>query len=137
MGRRTEKIDMGAESSGTKKFFDYFGPWMEAINNGYILIIDELDSHLHPELTKYLIAIFHDPEINNNNAQLIFNTQDTNLLSADLFRRDQIWFTEKRNDGSTDLYSLLEFSPRKHENIEKGYLLGRYGAIPCIGGLNF
>ena len=69
---------------------------------------------------------------NKNNAQLIFTTHNTNLLDQEIFRRDQIWFTEKRNEGSTDLYSLMEYSPRKDKNIEKGYLAGRYGAIPFI-----
>ena len=80
-----------------------------------------------------IIRLFHNKEINKNNAQLIFNTHDTNLLSLEIFRREQIWFTEKNSkSGSTDLYPLDDFSVRKTENIQKGYLNGRYGAIPFI-----
>ncbi len=127
-------LDISQESSGTEKFFACLGPWIDVLMNGYVLFIDELDTRLHPMLTQYLIEMFHNPEINRKNAQLLFNTYNTHLLSADILRRDQVWFTEKRKDGSTDLYSLLEYSPRKSENLEKGYLQGRYGAIPCLGG---
>lgn len=121
------------ESDGTQKMFALIGPWIEALSNGHTLIVDELDTKLHHFLNVFLIKLFHDPTQNKNNAQLIFTTHNTNLLNLDLFRRDQIWFTEKNPDtGSTDLYSLLEFSPRKDKNIQKGYLAGRYGAIPFI-----
>ena len=100
---------------------------------GDIFVIDEIESSLHPSLVKNIIELFHNPEINKNNAQLIFTTHETNLLSLDLLRRDQIWFTERKDDKSTDLYCLDEFSPRLDENIQKGYLNGRYGAIPFLG----
>ena len=77
--------------------------------------------------------MFNDPEINKNNAQLIFTTHDTTLLDSELFRPDQIWFTEKDN-SMTKLYSLFDFRPRENESLQKGYLLGRYGAIPFING---
>ena len=97
------------------------------------MIIDELDKSLHPLLVNYIVSLFNNPVINKNGAQLIFNTHDTNLLSLTIFRRDQIWFTEKNyKNGSTDLYPLDEFPVRKNENIQKGYLNGRYGAIPFI-----
>jgi AAA15 family ATPase/GTPase len=79
--------------------------------------------------------MFNDPEINHNNAQLIFTTHDTTLLDEEIFRPDQIWFTEKDN-SMTKLYSLLDFRPREDESLQKGYLLGRYGAIPFINGLS-
>ena len=126
-------FDFDEESEGTKRLFALVGSWIDALNNGRILIVDELDTKLHPLLMEFLIKLFHNPTQNKNDAQLIFTTHNTNLLDLDLFRRDQIWFTEKNPSfGNTDLYSLLEFSPRKDKNIRKGYLAGRYGAIPFI-----
>ncbi|MDD5474216.1 MAG: ATP-binding protein [Candidatus Methanoperedens sp.] len=122
------------ESEGTKRIFALIGPWIDALNNGRVLVVDELDTKLHHFLNLFLIKLFQDPTQNKNNAQLIFTTHNTNLLDLDLFRRDQIWFTEKDpRAGNTDLYSLIEFSPRKDKNVRKGYLVGRYGAIPFIG----
>jgi len=122
------------ESEGTRRFFSLLGPIISSLKNGEVLLIDELDTKLHHLLNKFIIELFHDPEENNNNAQLIFTTHNTNLLDQDLFRRDQVWFTERDpKTGATDLYSLVEYSPRKDKDIEKGYLVGRYGAIPFIG----
>jgi len=127
------KFDFGEESEGTKRLFLLIGPWIDSLNNGRVLFVDELDTKLHHLLNVFLIKLFNDPTQNKNNAQLIFTTHNTNLLDQDIFRRDQIWFTEKNpSQGSTDLYSLIEFSPRKDKNIQKGYLAGRYGAIPFI-----
>ncbi|MBU4373003.1 MAG: ATP-binding protein [Euryarchaeota archaeon] len=127
------EFNFDEESEGTKRLFALIGPWIDSLNNGRVLIIDELDTKLHHFLNIFLIKLFQDPTQNKSNAQLIFTTHNTNLLDLDLFRRDQIWFTEKNpRDGSTDLYSLIEFSPRKDKNIRKGYLVGRYGAIPFI-----
>lgn len=121
------------ESDGTQRIFSLIGPWINAIVNGRILIVDELDTKLHHKLNVLLIKLFNNPTQNKNNAQLVFTTHNTNLLDLNIFRRDQIWFTEKNpKTKSTNLYSLLEFSPRKADNIQKGYLLGRYGAIPFI-----
>ncbi len=122
------------ESEGTRRFFSLLGPIITALNNGDVLVIDELDTKLHHLLNKFIIKLFHDPEESNSNAQLIFTTHNTNLLDQDLIRRDQVWFTERKPEiGSTDLYSLVEYSPRKDKDLEKGYLVGRYGAIPFIG----
>lgn len=121
------------ESEGTKRFFSLIGPWLDALKNGHVLFIDELELKLHPMLSEHLIKLFHDKSYNKNNAQLIITTHNTNLLTDELFRRDQIWFTEKDADvGNTNLYSLLEFQARKDQNILKGYLMGRYGALPFI-----
>lgn len=126
------------ESSGTNKLFDLAGYIVFTLYFGLQLIIDELDSKLHPILTQEIIKIFNNPETNPKNAQLIFTTHDTNLLGANLFRRDQIWFTEKDNFEATDMYSLLEFKDedgntiRKDRSFEKDYIRGRYGAIPYI-----
>ncbi len=121
------------ESDGTRRIFSLIGPWVDALKNGKILIVDELDTKLHHLLNLFLIRLFHDPTQNKTNAQLIFTTHNTNLLDQDIFRRDQIWFTEKNaENGSTDLYSLTEYSPRKDKDIERGYLAGKYGALPFI-----
>lgn len=128
------QFDLRDESDGTKKLFGLLGPWIEVLDKGETIVVDELDIRLHSHLTRFLVELFHNPEINKNNAQLIFSTHDTNLLDQDLFRRDQIWFTEKKEDKSTDLYSLDDFPVRKDAAIEKGYLQGKYGAIPYIKG---
>jgi uncharacterized protein len=129
------------ESSGTNKLFDLSGDIVFALMYGRVLIIDELDSKLHPILTQEIIKLFNNLETNPRNAQLIFATHDTNLLGANLFRRDQIWFTEKDEVEATDLYSLLEFkdsdgkSVRNDRSFEADYIRGRYGAIPYISNL--
>ena len=99
--------------------------------------MDELDARLHPLMTRSIIELFHKPESNPNNAQLIFMTHDTNLLSNKIFRRDQIWFTEKDRCGATTLYSLAEYNVRNDASFENDYIKGRYGAIPYISNLNF
>lgn len=122
------------ESNGTINFL-YLGPIIKnALQFGKTMIIDEIDSGLHPSLVRYLIELFHDKKSNPKGAQLIFNTHDVTQLDLSVFRRDQIYFVEKNNNtGISDLYSLDEYAPRKTENIQKGYLQGRYGAIPTIG----
>ena len=126
---------LGQESVGTQRFFSRIGFWMEAINSGAVLVVDEIEASMHPLLTRHLIEMIQDQTVNQNNAQLIFTTHDTGLLDLKLLRRDQIWFAEKDEKSmQTDIYALTEFSPRKDENIAKGYLQGRYGAIPFIGG---
>ena len=127
-------LNMAEESLGTQNIFFLSPLLMDTLSKGKTIVIDEIERSLHTSLVRYIIELFHNPEINKNNAQLIFNTHDTNLLSLDIFRRDQIYFVEKDfSNATTDLYSLDEFSVRKSENIEKGYLQGRYGAIPAIG----
>ena len=122
------------ESVGTQRFFSRIGLWMGALNSGAVLVIDEIEASMHPLLTRHLIEMVQDQTINQNHAQLIFTTHDTGLLDLKLLRRDQIWFVEKDEMSmQTDIYALTEFSPRKDENIAKGYLQGRYGAIPFIG----
>ena len=126
-------LSLDEESLGTQMVFALIPFLSDAINNRKVLVIDEFDKSLHPFLVQYIVTMFNDSEINKSNAQLIFNTHDTNLLNQNILRRDQIWFTEKNNDnGQSDLYALSDFSVRKSENIEKGYMLGRYGAVPFI-----
>jgi len=125
------------ESSGTRKYFALSGPILETLEKGEVLFVDELANKLHPNLAHQLIAIFNSNETNPNNAQLIFTTHDTNFLSSDLFRRDQIWFVEKDRYGAASLYSLGDFKAdkvRKEDNFEKNYLKGKYGAVPYLTG---
>ena len=128
-------LQLGQESVGTQRFFSRIGLWMDAMNSGAVLVVDEIEASMHPLLTRHLIEMIQDQTTNQNHAQLIFTTHDTGLLDLKLLRRDQIWFAEKDEKSmQTDIYALTEFSPRKEENIAKGYLQGRYGAIPFIGG---
>jgi AAA15 family ATPase/GTPase len=130
----TEAFDLeDDESEGTKKFFGLLGPLIDTLNRGSVLIIDELDARLHPFITRFIIKLFNSKQTNPKNAQLIFATHDTNLLTNKLFRRDQIWFTERDKYGATDLYSLVEYKVRKDSSFEKDYIQGKYGAIPFIG----
>lgn len=132
-------LDFGLQSKGTQKLFNIFGVLIDTIENGKVLVIDELDAQLHTLLTLELIKFFHSRA--NKKAQLIFASHDTNLLRKDIFRRDQIWFTEKNKIGATDLYSLVEYkinqaTVRNDASFEKDYLLGKYGAIPFLGDIN-
>ena len=130
---KNQIFNFNDESEGTKKFFSLIGPWIDSLRNGYIVFVDELDTKLHPILNIFLIKLFQDSTQNIKNAQLIFATHNVNLLDQNLFRRDQIWFTEKiPEENRTDLYSLVEYRPRKDKNLRKGYLAGRYGALPYI-----
>ena len=126
-------LSIDEESLGTQMIFAFIPFLADSLKNKKVLIIDELDKSLHPFLVQYIVEIFNDAEINKNGSQLIFNTHDTNLLDLNILRRDLIWFTEKNSEtGESDLYSLSDFSVRKQENVEKGYMLGRYGAVPFI-----
>ena len=126
-------LSIDEESLCTQMIFAFIPFLADSLKNKKVLIIDELDKSLHPFLVQYIVEIFNDAEINKNGSQLIFNTHDTNLLDLNILRRDQIWFTEKNSEtGESDLYSLSDFSVRKQENVEKGYMLGRYGAVPFI-----
>lgn len=133
-GKKQEyELNYFDESNGTKRLFTYGPALKNALENGKTIIIDEIDNALHPAMTKSLIEMFQNPNINKKSAQLIFNTHEISLLDLNLFRRDQIYFVEKDNKtGVSDLYSLDDFSPRKSENIQKGYLQGRYGAMPVV-----
>lgn len=121
------------ESEGTQKLFDLSGPLIETLKSGEILFIDQLDARLHPIITRAILGLFNSKKINLHNAQLILTTHDTNLLSHKLFRRDQIWFTQKDQQSATNLYSLIEYKVKKDAAFEDDYIIGMYGAIPFIG----
>lgn len=124
------------ESRGTQTWLFLSGLILRILARGGVLCIDELDTSLHAHLAAEVLRIFQDPKRNPNNAQLLFNTHDTtllgNLLGEPALHRDQVWFVEKDDEGATHLYPLTDFKPRKLENLERGYLQGRYGAIPFI-----
>jgi AAA15 family ATPase/GTPase len=133
---------MEDESEGTQKLFALSAPLIETLKKGKTLVVDELDSKLHPMIMRFIINLFHSTETNPNNAQLIFATHDTNLLNQRFFRRDQIFFTEKDQYGSTDLYSLADYEwdedkLSSENSYKRDYFKGKYGAIPFIGELEF
>ncbi len=135
-----EKFSMDRdESSGTRKYFAFAAPLILTLKNGETAVIDELDAKLHPNLVCKIVAAFNSNKTNPNNAQLIFNTHDTNLLTSGLFRRDQIWFTEKNRYGASTLYSLKDFKTENGDKARIGedyavnYMRGKYGAIPYLG----
>ena len=131
-------FDIEEESEGTKKLIELSGPIFDTLVNGTVLWIDELDAKMHPLISKHIVDLFNSPKTNPHNAQLIFSTHDTHLLSSKLLRRDQIWFTEKDKMEQTDLYNMMDIElpdgskPRNDSNYEKNYIAGRYGAIPFI-----
>ena len=123
--------DLMDESNGTRNVLFLNRPVLDVLANGQVLVIDELDTSLHTLLVRELVRLFHWPEANPRGAQLIFTTHDTSLLNAhELVRRDQIWTVEKDRDQASSLVALSEFSPRKGEALERGYLRGRYGGVP-------
>jgi len=137
-GLRIMDFSLGAhESVGTQKLFNLATPWLRSLARGSVVFVDELEASLHPLLTRFLVHLFNSPELNHKNAQLVFVTHDTNLLTYGGFRRDQIWLCEKRGDGTSDLYALAEIAKvRKNDKIERNYLQGKYGAIPFFGGID-
>lgn len=126
-------MNFSEESSGTRVLFA-FAPYLKrAFENNRIIIVDEFEKSMHPTLIGLFIKLFNNKNVNKANSQLIITTHAPNLLNLGLLRRDEIWFTEKNDkNGISDLYPLDSFSVRKEENVQKGYLNGRYGAIPFI-----
>lgn len=130
------------ESNGTRKMFHLFDFFMDALRNGMVLFIDELDAKLHPLLTRYIINLFHNSQTNIGNGQLIYSTHDTVNLNKETFRRDEIWFAEKDKDGISEIYALSDYileddknagkKVRNDATYNKDYLTGRYGAIPVL-----
>lgn len=131
------------ESEGTRKFFDVVVVCIDIFEKGGVLIFDELDTRFHPLLSRYLISLFYNPNLNPKNSQLIFTSHDVSLLDSDLLRRDQIWITEKNKFGVTKLFSLHEFKTKDGQKVRndtsllKNYLLGKYGGIPFLKNLDY
>ena len=123
------------ESQGTMVWVGLIGPLLDAIDEGLVLLADELDASLHPHLVALLVQMFQDPELNPRCAQLIFNAHDTSVLGdsdQSVLGRDQIWFTEKDLEGATTVYPLVDFRPRSDEALGRRYLQGRFGAVPVV-----
>lgn len=131
--QKSYPIDLDSESAGTLSLLRLIGPAFVRLNEGGVLVIDELNSTLHPLVSRELIRLFSVPETNPGKAQLLFTTHDTNLLSGQLLRRDQIWFAEKDFGGATCIYPLSDIKVRAGDDFERGYLNGRFGAIPFMG----
>ena len=130
-------LPLEEESQGTLTLFRMGPVLLDALWSGGVLVVDELEASLHPLLALHIVQQFNDPTTTPHNAQLLFTTHDTNLLGTisgePPLRRDQVWLTEKDNEGGTTLYPLTDYKPRKAENLERGYLQGRYGAVPFLG----
>jgi hypothetical protein len=124
-----------AESNGTQRFFALAGPWLDALDQGALLVIDELDCSMHPSLTRKLVELFQTRAANSKGAQLVFSTHDSTLMDLELFRRDQIWIVEKDRAGASRLSSLYDFEekPRNNEAVQRRYLAGHYGGVPVFG----
>lgn len=134
----TAKIPLHLESDGTLKMFALYPVLQNVLERGSVLFVDELNARLHPLLVKSFIDTFLNSKLNPNRAQLVFTTHDTSQLSANIFRRDEIYFTQKDKQGISHLYSLSNcvdedgVKIRKDESFEKNYLNGKYKGIPCI-----
>ncbi|MEY8335573.1 ATP-binding protein [Lachnospiraceae bacterium 47-T17] len=135
-------IPLSMESAGTLKMFALYPELQDVLEKGSVFFIDELNARLHPLLVRNFLLTFLNPEINTRHAQLIFTTHDTWQLSNQLLRRDEVWFTEKDEQGISKLYSLADFVDesgariRKDESYEKNYLIGKYGAIPTLKSID-
>ncbi len=125
-------FDIEDESDGTRELFELAIPWLQSLKHGFTVVYDEIERSLHSLLVRELVKPFFNSEMNESGAQLIFATHDTTLLDPDLLRRDQIWFTEKDDEGATQLLPLSDYKPRVGEALQKGYLSGRYGAVPIL-----
>ncbi len=125
-------LDMERESAGTRRLLVVLALAFHALDEGAPLFIDELDASLHTQAAEAVLKLFCSRETNPKGAQLIATTHDTNLLASHLLRRDEVWFTQKETDGATRLYPLTDIRTRRGDNIEKGYLQGRYGGVPFI-----
>lgn len=137
----TTSFSLGDESAGTVSWLQLLPMVLEALDSGQIVVVDEIDTSLHPLLTAQLIGLFKDTETNPNGAQLIFTTHDASLLGTmlddEVLERDQVWFVEKDTDGASSLYPLTDFKPRKEHNRELRYLGGSYGAVPVLDPQDF
>ncbi|MBA8925696.1 hypothetical protein BC739_002895 [Kutzneria viridogrisea] len=136
-----ELFDFDDESDGTRSWLRLLPVVLTALDTARTLVVDEIDTSLHPKLTAQLVRLFRDPETNPRRAQLIFSTHDTSLLGTmlgeEVLARDQVWFMEKGQNGASNLFPLTDFHPRKGENTERRYLGGSYGAVPVLSDREF
>ena len=126
-------MELADESDGTRKLMALAPAIESVLSKGGLLLVDEIEKELHPALVDFIIAKFQSKRTNPNGAQIIFTTHNTELLSMELLRKDQLYFVDKnKEDGASELYSISDFSTRTTENIRKGYLVGKYGATPNV-----
>jgi hypothetical protein len=120
------------EAAGIHRVFGLFGPLLDTIDHDKLLVVDEFDANLHPLIARFLIRFINDPALSRGMAQLLLISHNTTLMDLDMLRRDEIWLTQLDEAHATVLSTVQRLSPRKHEQIAKGYLRGRYGAVPSI-----
>ena len=125
-------VEFDNESAGTKRLFVISDPWLSATNFSQFLCVDELDKSLHPSLAEELLRLFLTHTWERTGSQMIFTTHNPLLLDMTVLRRDQIWFADKTQEGESFLYPLTGYKPRADESLVRGYLSGRYGAVPFI-----
>ncbi len=131
-GGALSPLPWASESAGTHRFFALVGPWLNILRSGQIVCVDELETSMHPLMVRELLRLFFSDKHNPNRAQIVFTTHNPLMLDSNLIRRDQVWFTDKDSEGAAHLYSLLDYQPRQKESLVRGYLSGRYGAVPFV-----
>ena len=132
-GKTLYPLELSDESDGTRKLMSLAPAIESALQIGGVLLVDELERELHPLLVDFIVSKFQSNNTNPNGAQIIFTTHNTELMNMKFLRKDQFYFVDKRDkDGTSELYSISEFSTRTTDNIRKGYLLGKYGATPDV-----
>ncbi len=125
-------LEWQRESAGTQRFFALIGPWLDILENGYTVCIDEIETSMHPIMVRELLKLIFSESENTGGAQVIFTTHNPLFLDGTLLRRDQVWFTDKDEEGAAHVYPLTEYQPRQGESLIRGYLAGRYGAVPFV-----
>lgn len=129
---RSVSLPWDSESAGTHRLFALAGPWLDILSSGYVICVDEIETSMHPLMVRELLRLFFSDKENPNKAQILFTTHNPLLLDPTLIRRDQVWFTDKDDAGKAHLYPLTDYQPRQGESLIRGYLAGRYGAIPFV-----
>ena len=119
-----------SESKGTRTLLSLLIPTLEALAQGSLLVIDELDTSLHPDLARAFVSLFNKEDSNPHGAQLVFSTHDVTLLGSGLIRQDEIWMTDKNREGASEFTPLTDFKLRSRDDIERAYRHGRFGGVP-------
>ncbi len=125
-------LDWKRESAGTQRFFALIGPWLDILEKGFTICIDEIETSMHPIMVRELLKLIFSESENTGGAQVIFTTHNPLFLDGTLLRRDQVWLTDKDEQGAAHLYPLSEYQPRQGESLIRGYMAGRYGAVPFV-----
>lgn len=125
-------LEWKRESAGTHRLFALIGPWLDILEKGYTICIDEIETSMHPIMVRELLKLFFSDQEDSNGAQVIFTTHNPLFLDGTLLRRDQVWFTDKDEKGEAHLYPLSDYQPRQEESLIRGYMAGRYGAVPFV-----